>query len=352
MSRDVTGEQPPENGTAVEPGGTDETAAGKQVFRRVLDSCVASVDHWVAARTLRTMAVSALIGAGLHWLAPAWWPLGAAVMAIRITNMCAYMRTARRRTPRPAWTIEAGKHAASLAERLPSHVVAAAEEARAYIAASRWRWPGVYVVSPDCPHTGASECADQACTGASAGTFFGPWVVIAIGRNTPLAERPAEEARAVLMHEAMHQRGWQPIAQMLTPQLHIIGPGLATWIAAPGWAIPALAGVYLAFIGIRWVGELAADLASARHVDPRAQAAYLEYWPSRVRASDPVPWIARAAARALPFHPPGRLRVHIMRSRLARRLYHASNPRQSRSAGSRKTEDGTSPVRHEPRENT
>lgn len=317
MARDVRDEQPPEEDTVAEPGGADEASGGAQVFGQVMKSCVAGVDHWVAARVLRTMAVSALIGAGLHWLAPAWWPLGAAVMTIRIINTCAYIRLAGRRTSPHAWTVEAGKHTASLAERLPAHIVAAAEEARAYIAASRWRWPGVFVVSPDCPHTSESECADWACASASAGKFFGSWVVIAIGRKTPLAERPAEEARAVLMHEAMHERGWQPIALTVAPQLYLIGPGLATWVAAPGWAIPALVGVHLAFIAVRWAAELAADLGSARYVDPYAQAAYIEYWPSRVRA----------ATRVLPFHPPGRLRVRIMRNGLARRLYHASGQR-------------------------
>lgn len=323
MPRDATDERPPQENEPPEPEETDEAAQRAQAFARVVEYNVAGADNWIQAKILRTMAVSALIGASLHWLIPAWWPLAAALMVIQVAAPTAQTRLAGRRKPPPGWTIEAGKHTASPAERLPPHLVAAADEARAYIAHSRWRWPGVFVVCPECTHTSnPAQCTDCACTGVSAGPF-GPWVIIAIGRNTPLVERPLEEARAVLIHESVHVRGWQPIALAMLQPIRIMAPGLATWIAAPPWAVPALAAVYLAFIGVRWAAELAADLRSARHVDPNAQAAFLEYRPNRLRGNGRPPWLARAAAHALPFHPPARLRARIMRSALARRLYRA-----------------------------
>lgn len=318
-----------------EPAESAESADAVQALERLIALYFTAVDNWAAAKMIRTFAVSALIGAGLHWLAPAWWPLGAAIVLLNLVNLCIQLRVRARGKPVPGWAVEAERRTADLADHVPPHVARAAGEALAVVRASRWRWPGAYVLAPPCPHVPEGDvpdswrCADQACATASAGADV--WATIMIGEHA-FDGASEEEVRAVLLHEAEHMRGWQPVAGMLMRMLRIFAPALATWAAPLPWAVPAVIGVYLAVIAVRWAGEITADLGSARRADPRAAAAFVEAKrrPPHVRRRRP--WLSRAAAALLPFHPPKAVRATVLRNRLTVWRYQRYQNRRRGSA--------------------
>ena len=293
-------------------------------FDRLLDACTRGASG-STVWPLTILIVFALVGASLHWLIPAWWPLGAVFVSADLLTAIAVRRWAGRgtRLKPPQWAPDAERHMAGLALRLPPHVVSATRDFRATVEASRWHWPGVYALSPDCTHR--TPCTDRVCTGASSG-IHGCRVLMLVGRHV-LTDATQEQARAVLMHEAAHMRGWQPIAGQIQTALRLTVIIVVAWAVPTGRLAPALLALHVASILLRWTMEIGADLAASRSTDPRTAADYLEHHHRRL-ATHRRSILARVTGALMPSHPPHKIRARILRSRLARRMYsHGSGTR-------------------------